>query len=219
MSKYIRNIFLLLLAAATAGCTPAPSLQSTPQLRVASAETAGWVMGSIGARSNNSLKDLGSPYNTHAVKFRKLGSSTGGEIAFRRGLFSRTAPDFTDGPAPSAVFCQQLDEGTYEIYDVLIYRNAGETGDETYTAKNPLSIKFEIKSGTYIGSLIAEAIWGKNFIGIPTATGAYFVVSDQLVRDSPLAQARCNNSTDKITKAIIAPESEGEKYFFRRLEH
>jgi hypothetical protein len=176
-----------------AGCAAAPTTFVDPSLLVQNADEAGTIVGTIGARSGRLFSTEGSPYIFNTLLFRKVGTKTGGVLEFSPPdpPLRTYTPDFQDEKSKGNVFSLNIAPGDYEIYSVRFYYNNG-SAEGTFTTKVDFSVPFKVEKGktTYLGSLVAWGVWGKNFLRMPIPAGGYFVVEDQRTRDLPLIQSR-----------------------------
>lgn len=201
---------------ALAGCAATPTTFVDPSLRVENPDDAGTIVGTIGARSGRLFSTEGSPYVFNTLFFRRVGTKTGGILEFSPPdpPLRTYTPDFQDEKSKGNVFSVNLAPGDYEIYSVRFYYNNGNA-EGTFTTKVDFSIPFHVEKGkvTYIGSLVAWGVWGKNFLRMPVPAGGYFVVEDQRTRDLPLIQAR---SPATISPQIQLLQPDARNPFVRR---
>jgi hypothetical protein len=196
---------VLALVASLAGCAAGPTAQADRSLQVINAEDGGTIVGSIGARPVALFKTEGSPYTSHTIYFRKVGSKKGGTLEFAppNPPFRVYTPDFQDEQVKANLFKLTLPAGEYELYSVSFYYNNG-TSESTFTPKAEFSIPFTVEKGkvTYLGSLTARGIWGRNFLRMPVPAGGYFVVEDRRTRDLPLIQSRLSGPATPQVKLL-----------------
>jgi hypothetical protein len=187
-----------------ASCAPVPTVVVDQSLKVSAPDNAGKLVGTIGARLG-AFNLEASPYVYNTLMFRRAGTTTGGALEFSPPdppIRSYT-PDYQDDRFKANTFAVDLPPGDYEFYSYRFYYNNGSV-EKTFSPKAEFSIPFKIERGkaTYVGSLIAWGVWGRNFLGIPIPAGGYFVVTDQSARDLPLIAAK-HPGMDRSSVSVV----------------
>ncbi len=127
-----------------------------------------------------------------------------------------TKTDFEDAEKTGVVRYQRFAPGEYDIYSFMVPRSAPFANSYFHPTK-PFSIPFTIrpKDTTYIGNFDAHEITGGHTLGLSTAAGVYFVLSDQGDRDIPIAQKQ-NAIVGTVRKEVPDPVLLGIPLLFRR---
>ncbi len=202
---YAIGLALLLLA----GCSTVDRLPTD----YAGAD-AGKVVVGIGAAA-------GTSYSSYALLFRKRDASAGAEnaargrfIYFQTNTFSKQTPDYRSPVESGVVLVHSMPPGEYEIYNFDVFFNGG-TVQTNFGSRNNFSIPFSVKRGetTYLGNYQANALTGKNVLGIPRPAGAVFVVSDRLKDELAIAEAKTKSRLDSAHDATPQPSQIVNPYF------
>ena len=128
----------------------------------------------------------------HLYMFRETGSRRGGTLhLFVIGTSEGHTPDVDfaqdDGWFLKA-FAVPLKPGRYEIHDLEI----SAAGGSFSKPRGKFSLPFEIKPGrvSYVGSFVAEAFMGQNFMRQPVLGGIAVMLTDEHDRDITFLQGR-----------------------------
>ncbi|NMG76965.1 hypothetical protein [Aromatoleum diolicum] len=159
---------------------------------------AGLVFGSIGVAGEESTIGLSSLEYRPAAK---LGPTAQGEFLFHSvvgipgALLSpmfHTPVEFHDGAAKGTVFALRLRAGDYEVVSAIV-ENAPIGGWASHVFMSDAgNVPFRVEAGraTYIGRFLSRLRIGRDAHRIPEVQGAYFVVSDRLVSDLEIVNAK-----------------------------
>jgi hypothetical protein len=180
----------LLLSISTGWANDNPA-KAPPGSRVSDDE-AGIMFGSIGATSPS--------FESSAFRYRQLGRRFSGAVSWEdKTWFRKLAPaDFTVGQYNIALFFARLPPGNYEIFQVSFREHSTGVAATSFSAKKEFSIPFTIEKGraTYLGQFIVHVQTGPApgpFAGGPYGPrtgGGYFVVHDELQRDTEALKDR-----------------------------
>lgn len=86
---------------------------------------------------------------------------------------------------------------------------------KTFTSREPFSIPFTVTTGkvTYLGKYQANGLTGKNFVGLPLAAGAVFVVQDRQAKDMDLLRKRRLDLPLEVINAVPNIQNIGSPLF------
>ena len=206
------RLFALLLIALLMGCASSPDRM----LEAYSGPDAGQVAIGIGAAH-------GAQYQSYTLLFRRTDGSGAGKVGrltyFQDNIFSSQKRDYDTPTESGVVLLSSLPAGTYEIFDFDIFMNGGMYR-QNFKSKVGFSIPFIVRPGraVYLGNYQANAIWGRNMVGIPITAGAFFVVEDRLQQDVELARARTNPIpvASQVESAVPSVAAIGSPVFVTR---
>jgi len=120
-------------------------------------------------------------------------------VAFSPLLSSLAQPDFPDMPNRSGrAMAVSLPPGEYELYSWTLYIQTFGGYGYISPRQPPQPLSFVVTAGrvTYLGSLHAETVMGKNLLGLEVPGGGAIDISDQFERDSALFSAKFPNLSD-----------------------
>jgi len=183
----MRRIAVVLLAfSLVAGC--ASARDRVPEDY--SGADAGWLVVSIRTTGDNQLANL-------AMDIRAKDAVRSANLAYN-GRSRVTPRDFDTEDGTGAVFVRPLPAGDYEIHKVRASGSVGSIG-AVVSSRTEFSIPFAIQAGraTYVGSFKAHPTGSAKieggladfFEGVIFA-GAFFVVTDDIERDIPIAKSK-----------------------------
>lgn len=184
MYRTLIALSAVLLSACASAPPPIPTNYAGPD--------AGQVLVGIGAAK-------GTNYSSYSFYFRRADAApqadvkqaSGRFIYLQSNIFSSQKRDYDSAQENGVVLLSSLPPGKYEIHNFNIHLNAGTT-QLNFGSKSDFSIPFEVQAGkaVYLGNYQANAIQGKNMLGLSAPAGAVFVVESRLDRDIALARAR-----------------------------
>ena len=192
----------LVLAATLAMGMAATGASWSKELKDYSGEDAGFMVIAMG--SGTSVESRAVSYT---LNFRKKGSPEVGVISFtphRPAVpFIGTKRDYDEPNEEGFVDVRKLAPGDYEFFGISAAMHG--TLQWRWQPDDEFSIPFSIAPGvaTYLGdfkgvSTSRRSAWS---LGAPLPTGAYFVVSNRLDRDLPIAKRKAPK-LDQVNPAV-----------------
>lgn len=108
------------------------------------------------------------------------------------------------GDERGIVNVQHLSPGTYEIYDYTIYGTYNGINNFNWKSAQKFSMQFTAlpRQTVYLGDFNCVGLRAKSILGLDVDGGGYFVISDKLDRDEPIAR-RQDSSLGNITRAVV----------------
>jgi hypothetical protein len=171
---------------------------------------AGKVVLGIGAAT-------GTLNSSYSLKFRKKGLATTEKPAIgwftymQDNLFHRQEPDYQSPTEMTLVLVKSLPPGEYEIYNF----DVTPFGSTNYSSRYNFSIPFSVKAGqtTYIGNYQANKLTTKNLLGLSEPAGAFFVVSDRMQTELPIAETKSMSKLEPVQDSTPEPGQIGSPFF------
>src|SRR5450631_533554 len=177
-----------------AGILTLPVCEANPTADKYSGSDAGYLV--VGLAAYDTMESRAIKYT---LDYLRIGSNDTGSVSFspKKKLklmpFMHQKADFEDGDEMGVVEVRKLPPGNYELVKVEGALYAGFIRWR-WQSKDGFSIPFTIEAGnaTYVGHFQGHSTSVRSVLslGAPLPSGAYFVVSNQIDHDLPIARKK-----------------------------